>query len=407
MNRNYTLAAGLCLLTAGGCASHWTVQKPLSKYARPIAAGQSSLRRVTDPTRLPDLAAAYTNADSLLSDALEESLQWFATPSSHRFFPFQGISHARAEASLAAFKELLASRPGAEAFASDLVALFDVYESIGYDGTGTVLFTGYYAPIFAASRTPTGRFAFPLYKRPTDLVTDPKTGVPLGRRRTDETVVPYYTRRQIETSQMLGGNELVWLEDPLSVYIVHVNGSARLKLQGPEGPGEMYVGYAGKTDRPYTGLGALMMQEGLLQPDNVNLSAIKRIYQRSPDQVTELIYRNESYVFFTEYGGDRWPMGSLGVRVTPKRTLATDKKIYPRGGLVLVDTEAVSFGRRRRPFLQLMLDQDTGGAIRAPGRADIFMGIGPEAEILAGGQFAEGRLYYLFLKPPYVQRYAR
>ncbi len=74
MNRNYTLAAGLCLLTAGGCASHWTVQMPLSKYARPIAAGQSSLRRVTDPTRLPDLAAAYTNADSLLSDAIEESL---------------------------------------------------------------------------------------------------------------------------------------------------------------------------------------------------------------------------------------------------------------------------------------------------------------------------------------------
>ena len=46
-----------------------------------------------------------------------------------------------------------------------------------------------------------------------------------------------------------------------------------------------------------------------------------------------------------------------------------------------------------------MLDQDTGGAIQAPGRADIFMGIGPGAEILAGGQYAEGRLYYFILKP--------
>ena len=88
--------------------------------------------------------------------------------------------------------------------------------------------------------------------------------------------------------------------------------------------------------------------------------------------------------------------------MTAQRTLATDKKVYPRGGLVLVNTKAVTFSEGQRDFLEFMLDQDTGGAIQAPGRADIFMGVGASAEILAGGQYAEGRLYYFFLKPEYA-----
>lgn len=96
---------------------------------------------------------------------------------------------------------------------------------------------------------------------------------------------------------------------------------------------------------------------------------------------------------------------SLGVRVTPQASLATDKKIYPRGGVVLVHTTLASTTRGRPEFLRFMLDQDTGGAIRAPGRADIFMGIGPTAETLAGGQYAEGALYYFILKPELVPQY--
>src|SRR5690606_37002692 len=97
--------------------------------------------------------------------------------------------------------------------------------------------------------------------------------------------------------------------------------------------------------------------------------------------------------------------GSLGVKVSPETTLATDKSIYPRGGVVLVDTKAVTFSHGQQRFLRFMLDQDTGGAIQAPGRADIYMGEGASAEILAGGQYAEGRLYYLFLKPEYLHRF--
>ena len=154
----------------------------------------------------------------------------------------------------------------------------------------------------------------------------------------------------------------------------------------------------GPADHPYTGLGKLMVEEGLLDADGLSLAAIRREFRRNPKQVVDLINRNDSYVFFTQYDGGTWPAGSLGVAVTTQRTLATDKRIYPRGGLVLVKTKAVTYGGGQREFLQFMLDQDTGGAIQAPGRADIFMGIGSSAEILAGGQYAEGRLYYFFLK---------
>ena len=117
---------------------------------------------------------------------------------------------------------------------------------------------------------------------------------------------------------------------------------------------------------------------------------------------SKLIHRNENYVFFQEYDGGNWPAGSLGVPVTPERSVATDKSIFSRSAVVAVDTDAVTLSSGSKPFVQFMVDQDTG-AINALGRADLFMGIGPTAEILAGGQYAEGRMYYFFLKPREVR----
>jgi membrane-bound lytic murein transglycosylase A len=161
----------------------------------------------------------------------------------------------------------------------------------------------------------------------------------------------------------------------------------------------MYIGYAGKTDREYKGLGHSVLEAGLLPPEKLSLRAIRRLYDKNPEVISDLIQNNESFVFFQEYNGENWPAGSLGVPVTAERSIATDKKIFPRGGIVLVDTTVRSLTGEKNEFTQFMTDQDTGGAILAPGRADLFMGVGPTAGIKAGGQYAEGQLYYLFLKP--------
>ena len=399
------LATAVLSAALAGCQqpkpTEGAVLPPEPDYTRPLPPGASALRLITDPARLPDLRAAYATYDATLLRAIDASVVFFAAPSSRRSFPFEGITHAQAYASVLAMRELLRGDPTPEAFELEVLRRFDVYESVGYNGAGTVLFTGYFSPEFPASLRRTTRFGAPLYRRPSALVTDPMTGTPQGWT-TGGRVGASPTRGQFETSGVLDGTELVWLEDALSAYLVHVNGSAKLRLRDGR---VMYVGYDGKTEHEYASLGRAMVEAGLLGKNELSLPAIRRVYRAKPAAVEALMLRNDCFVFFREYPGDAWPAGSLGVPVTSERSLATDKRIYPRGGVVLVDTDAVTFSESTRPFFRLMLDQDTGGAIRAPGRADLFMGIGPTAEILAGGQYAEGRLYYFLLKPGYVEHY--
>lgn len=403
---------GLLAFTAGCAQEKVADDAPVQtgpNYSRPLPPGEKALQLVRDPSRWPDFGAAYRNGDVFLLEAIDQSITWFRAPSSQQFFPFtlttdgHELTHEQARASVEAFGRLIESAANEHDFLERLREKFNVFESRGYNGEGVVLYTGYYAPIFHGSRERTDRFTAPLYRRPDDLVTHPVTGEPRGRELDDGSLVPYPTRRQIEASGMFEGNELVWVDNELTAYIIHINGSAKLRM-----PDEsiMYIGYGGKTDRPYSGLGRAMLDEGLLRPDELSLPAIRRIYRQDPDTVRELMHRNESYVFFTEYDGGSWPSGSLGVPVTRESSLATDKRIYPRGGVVMVDTHAVTYSRGQRPFQRFMLDQDTGGAIQAPGRADLFMGVGPEAEILAGGQYAEGWLYYLLLKPEHDEAFS-
>lgn len=365
-------------------------------YGRPLPEGAPALRKVTDPARLPDLARAFAERDEALLQALARSEEWFKKPSTLQWFPIEGITHEQAAASVHAARALLGRAASPEQFRTEFLEQFDVYESVGWDGSGTVFFTGYFSPEFSGSRERTSRFCYPIYRRPADLVTDEKTGAPLGRRLEDGSVVPYPTRREIERSGMLQGQELAWLEDSLSAFLIHVNGSAKVSLTDGS---TMYVGYAGKTDRPYVSLGQCMVEAGLIRRGEVTLGAIRQVYREHPGAVEDLMGRNESYVFFRETDGRTWPEGSLGFTVTEMRTLATDKRTFPRGGLVLVDTHSLHRGAEARDLHRFMADQDTGGAIRAPGRADIFMGIGANAEAVAGEQKSEGRLFYFFLKP--------
>jgi membrane-bound lytic murein transglycosylase A len=344
----------------------------------------------------PDIGIAWEARDLFLQDSIDNSIGWFDAPSSKQWFPIEGVTHKQAKNSLIVLRKLFEETNSKEEFVQIIEERFNIYKSVGCDGEGTVLFTGYYSPDFYASKTKSATFNSPLYTRPTNLVTDPNTGTPLGRKSTNGTIEPWPARKVLESSGELDGTELVWVKDDLDAYTIHVNGSARLRLDDGE---LMYIGYAGKTDREYTGLGHSVLKAGLLPAEKLSLRAIKRIYEKNPNTINNLIDNNESFVFFREYDGENWPSGSLGVPVTQERSIATDKKIFPRGGVVLVETTVRSLTGEKKPFTQFMIDQDTGGAIRAPGRADLFMGVGPTAGIKAGGQYEEGQLYYLFLKP--------
>ncbi len=398
------LAPTATLLTAAlvGCQQHDTLTEPSTagpNYARPLPAGQSPLRKVVNPERLTAIDTAWDQRDLFLRDAADESITWFDKPSTLRWYPTCDIDHDRARASVVAFRDLCDRATDAEAFRTELIRRFDVYESIGCDDEGTVLFTAYCSPTFRASRARRTGYDTPLYGRPADLVTHPESGEPLGRRRPDGGIATWPSRAEIERTGMLDGTEVVWMENPLDAYIVHVNGSAKLILDDGE---PMYVGYAGKTDRPYSSLGRTLIDEGLLPEGGASLPSIRRAWKHNPKAVEDAMRKNESFVFFQEYDGGSWPAGSLGFPVTSPRSVATDKSLFTRAGVVLVDTDTVRFSGDRERFTQFMFDQDTGGAIRAPGRADLYLGTGPMAELLAGRQQNEGHLYYFFLKPSEV-----
>ncbi|MGA1225335.1 MAG: MltA domain-containing protein [Phycisphaerales bacterium] len=396
--------AAMATIVLAGCRT--TKEVPGDPFAPTDGPG---LVKLGPGDAMPDVSAAFARKTFYLERAANESISWFQKPSSRQWFPFrnQGTSeevctHEQAAASVVAFRDLLSRSNSATEFTDEFLRMFDVWQAVGYTADRDVLFTGYYSPIFKASREPDERFKYPLFARPADLESDPVTGQPLGRRMADGTLQPFPTRAEIESSGMLRGTELVYVESNLDAYIIHVNGSAKLIM--PDNS-VMYIGYAGKTDRPYFGLGGALVEAGAIPRNQLSLSSIRRLYRTQPALIDEYILKNESYVFFTEYPNDRWPAGSLGVRVNEDASIATDKILFPRGGLVMVDTRANTFTRGLVEYKNFMFDQDTGGAIRSAGRADLYMGNGAAAELLAGGQVANGKMFYFFLKPELVPQY--
>jgi membrane-bound lytic murein transglycosylase A len=261
---------------------------------------------------------------------------------------------------------------------------------------GTVLFTGYYTPIFDASAVRTERFRYPLYKQPPDLEKG-FDGKILGRRLADGQLVPYPARAEIERSNMLAGQELYWLADAFEVYIAQVQGSARLRM--PDGS-LVTAGYAANNGHEYQSVAKALVEDGKIAKGKLSLQAMIDYFRAHPDEVQRYTWLNPRFVFFTA-SGDEAPRGSLNEPVTPRRTIATDKAIFPRASLTFIST---NLPRRTngdiviRPYTGFTLDQDTGGAIRAPGRCDVYIGVGDENGVLAGRVFEEGRLYYIFKK---------
>ena len=393
-------ALALAGLTLGGCASTEEGPEEEKDFSRPLPEGAPALERV-GRADWPDLRSAYDQRETLLM-SLQESLAYFQKPSSQQWFPYETadrtVTHQDQVRTLELLHELLGKARTPDEFQGYCLLNFDMYRSVGWDGSGEVLFTAYCEPIFEGRVNPDATYRYPLYTLPPDLVKR-EDGTPLGRRASDGGIEPYPTRREIEEQQLLVGRELVYLKDPFEVYIAHVQGSARVNLDTGE---QMCVGYAGKTDRPYESIGLHLVEQGEIPADELSLTTLKKYFRDHPDRTEDILSVNESYVFFTER--EPGPFGSIGAKVTPYHSLATDKSVFPRGGpcvtqcrlpVALSSSGQVRFEDRTC----LVLDQDTGGAIRSAGRADLFVGTGPEAERLAGHTREVGQLFYFFAKP--------
>ncbi|WAL58145.1 murein transglycosylase A [Thermocoleostomius sinensis A174] len=338
-------------------------------------------------------AVGETGDRAALQTAIAYSLNYLQTSEAAadyaNYDAIPAFTRDRVYRTLARFQQLLADSTSAAELQASVRQAFDLYRSIGVDGQGTVQFTGYFEPIYAASRTPTAEFRYPLYALPPDL---------------NRWTQPHPTRRQLEGShgqpalRLLQGLELVWLRDRLEAYLVQVQGSAQLQLTDGT---IMSVGYAGRTDYPYVSVGRELVNDGKIAEAELSLPAVIDYFRQHPAEVDHYILRNNRFIFFRETTGSP-AIGSLGVPVTPERSIATDKSLMPPGALALIQTQ-IPYSEPNgtltpRLVSRYVLDQDTGGAIRGPGRVDIFMGSGEQAGDRAGLINGPGQLYYLLLK---------
>lgn len=363
-------------------------------YHKPLPPGTLALRRIA-PEEYPDFGRGFDNRGGL-ARAVRHSLDYLAKPSSQRYFPYGEIPHGRVVASLRRFLEILDGAETAEALNQAIRRDFDVYQSVGCDDRGTVFFTGYYCPIFDGRRQRDREFRYPLYMLPPDLVKD-EEGRTLGRRTPAGGLEPTYpTRRQIEERRLLDGWEIAWLRSPFEAYVVTVQGSAKLRLEDGT---LLELGYAGNNGHEYTPVSAAMIADRVIGRNELSLQTLIRYFAEHPGQVYHYCWKNNRYVFFKETPGG--PFGSLNTPVTLLRSVATDKEVFPRACLAFITTDLPRIYDEevvRLPYAGFVLDQDTGGAIRAAGRCDVFMGVGAGAEAIAGRSGAEGSLYYVFVR---------
>lgn len=391
------IAAALTLLLFG-CAA--------IKKEAPITR-ERALRRISffsHPSYFDDMA--YDG----LAHSIFQSISYLKTVSPSKKFRFgkDGFSADHMIQSLEYFQNFIDEKPSSKDLKKFIKKNYWVYQSIGSSQSKQVLFTGYYEPIILGSLTESDEYRFPVYARPDDLLTidlslfSPRfKGRKIIGRYTGRKIVPYYNRKEIEQEGHIKdrARPLAWVKNQVDLFFLQIQGSGKIYLENGQ---TLNVHYHTSNGRPYKSIGKLLIKKGKIERAEMSMQKIRSYLQEHPDETEEILNYNPSYVFFKiEADG---PLGYLEVKLTPARSLAVDRRIFPLPALTFVETLQPLISADGRihqwiDFNRFAISQDTGGAIRGPGRADFFWGNGPYAEIAAGHMQHRGKLYFLILKP--------
>lgn len=304
----------------------------------------------------------------------------------------------------AVFAAARAHGPGLPVAAEEFFARHFAPQAVS---VGDAFFTGYYEPVVEGAHERSAAFGAPLLARPDDLVgfapddARPAWARDLAAARigADGTLSPYPSRRAIETAVENGAfRPLVWLRDWVEVFLIHVQGSARVRL--PDGR-RLRLTYAGRNGRPYTSIGRILAESGAIAPEAMSLDRLKA-WLRDNGQAEgqpgrALMQRNASYIFFeaTPDVDEAGPIGGAGVPLTALTSIAVDRTRWCYGLPFVIDAALPWAGPEPTPFRRVTIAQDTGSAIVGPARVDLFLGSGPDAGRLAGGIRHRGSLTVL------------
>ena len=366
---------------------------------------------LTPPTGLQVLTpeqtqqVAFTDDQDFvgLQEAALRSLEYYGRLPDTRTFAYGDLTYSarEMEASTQHLLDLLTQYQGA-ALEAQIQQDFWFFES--RNENGRAFFTGYYEPVLPGSMTATERFTAPLFAKPEDLVeadlgafADDLKGRTLRGKLEGTRLVPYDDRQQIvyEGSLAERAEPLAFLENDIEVFFLQIQGSGLVQLDNGT---LLRLNYAGQNGHAYFAIGRLLLDQ--IPREQMSLQSIKEYLYAHPEEVQDLLTANPSYTFFRQVA--EGPLGNIEVPLTPGRSLAADRRLLPKGSLAWLETtyppEAFPEESGVRPLRRFGFIQDTGGAIRGHGRADIFWGNGPEAERIAGPMKQTGRLFLLVAK---------
>lgn len=371
-------------------------------------------------------------------EALAQSAQYYRRLPPEQTFEFGSykVSAARMHQATQELAELARS--------GDLVGLervlksrYRLYRSIGGNSKGNVLVTGYYEPLLHGSTKPSARYHYPLYRLPPDLVNcaDRKKVCRMERGKP----APYFARAQIDApyltkpepqknpppppaknaknakkgskatkktarSKPAGplanrGLELVWVDNVIDAFFLHIQGSGRVQMDDGR---LIRVGYAGTNGRSYKAIGQILIDEGKIPHEEMTMPRLRQWLMDHPKEQQRIFFANASYVFFREMAVDA--VGNINVPLTKDRSIATDHRLFPKGAPGILYTTLPIMGADGksvtgwRPETRFIVNQDTGGAIRGPGRVDLFFGFEENIEYQAGVMKQNGSKFY-FIAP--------
>ncbi len=271
------------------------------------------------------------------------------------------------------------------------------------------LLTGYYEPVLDGSREPGGKCAVPIYLRPPELVNlveEAQRGA-VGNalthaRKTATGTEPFFTRTEIEEGALAGrGLEFLWLTDPVETFMMHIQGSGRIRL--PDGS-MIRITYDGKNGHPYTSVGRYLIDTQQFPSDQMSLEAMKDWLKASAIRGSDAMRQNKSFIFFRELHGAEAEsaMGVNEIPLTTGRSLAVDGGFHDIGTPVWVAAPTITHATKSGGFHRLMIAQDVGSAIKGPERGDLYFGSGDEAGKLAGVTKHSGNFFMLLAKDPAI-----
>jgi membrane-bound lytic murein transglycosylase A len=309
--------------------------------------------------------------------------------------------------SLEVFNVVIQGRPSADELNRIIRERFRVYQAGRGDPDRSVLFTGYYEPIVHGSPVHSEAFPIPLHSRPSDMIEielerfDPQwRGRKLVGRFTGKTVEPYPARETVVGSTDFNriAPPIAWVRDEFDRFNLQVQGSGKVLFSDGR---QLNIQFNGTNGRPYRSIGRLLIDQGHIRSEEMSMPAIRSYLREHPERTDDILNYNPRYVFFRV--ANHPARGALGVALTPRRSLAADRNIFPLGGLAFIRVEMPRVDTRGTitewaPYNGFVLVQDTGSAITGPGRADFFWGGGLAAEVAAGYLKNEGQLFYLVLR---------